>query len=184
MLFRSPPGVDPKDLPFGSPASYHVFEYGRAIGEERRAHPQDDLVSRLVHADVDGDSLSELEYCNMFQILILAGNETTRTTLTHGMGAFIDYPDQWELLRERPELMDSAVEEVIRWATPVLYMRRTATEDVELRGQSIRRGDKVVMWYVAANYDETVFDDPHRFDITRDPNPHLGFGGEIGRAHV
>ena len=172
-----PPGVDPKDLPFGSPASYHVFEYGRAIGEERRAHPQDDLVSRLVHADVDGDSLSELEYCNMFQILILAGNETTRTTLTHGMGAFIDNPDQWELLRERPELIDSAVEEVIRWATPVLYMRRTATEDVELRGQSIRRGDKVVMWYIAANYDETVFDDPHRFDITRDPNPHLGFGG-------
>ncbi|MGI9117916.1 MAG: cytochrome P450 [Gaiellales bacterium] len=172
-----PPGVDPKDLPFGSPASYHVFEYGRRIGEERRASPTDDLVSRLIHSEVDGDSLTELEYCNMFQILILAGNETTRTTLTHGMKAFIDNPDQWELLRERPELMDGAVEEIIRWATPVLYMRRTATEDTELRGQRIAAGDKVVMWYMSANYDEDVFDDPHRFDITRDPNPHLGFGG-------
>ena len=113
----------------------------------------------------------------MFQILILAGNETTRTTLTHGMKAFIDTPDQWELLRERPELIDSAVEEIIRWATPVLYMRRTATEDTELRGQAIRAGDKVVMWYMSANYDEAVFDDPHAFDIARDPNPHLGFGG-------
>ena len=88
-----------------------------------------------------------------------------------------DNPDQWDLLRERPELMDSAVEEIIRWATPVLYMRRTALEDTELRGQQIKAGDKVVMWYMSANYDETVFDDPHAFDISRDPNPHLGFGG-------
>ena len=172
-----PPGIDPKDLPFGSPASYHVFEYGRQIGEERRSHPTDDLVSRLIHSEVDGDRLTELEYCNMFQILILAGNETTRTTLTHGMGAFIDNPDQLALLRERPELMGAAVEEIIRWATPVLYMRRTALSDTELRGKQIAEGDKVVMWYMSANYDEAVFDDPHAFDITRDPNPHLGFGG-------
>ena len=172
-----PPGIDPKDLPFGSPASYHVFEYGRQIGEERRAHPTDDLVSRLIHSEVDGDRLTELEYCNMFQILILAGNETTRTTLTHGMGAFIDNPDQLALLRERPELMGAAVEEIIRWATPVLYMRRTALSDTELHGKQIAEGDKVVMWYMSANYDEAVFDDPHAFDITRDPNPHLGFGG-------
>ena len=172
-----PPGVDPKDLPFGSPASYHVFEYGRKIGEERRANPTDDLVSRLIHSEVDGDQLTPLEYCNMFQILILAGNETTRTTLTHGMKAFIDNPDQWELLRAQPELMDKAVEEIIRWATPVLYMRRTALDDTELRGKAIRKGDKVVMWYMSANYDEDVFDEPHTFDITRHPNPHLGFGG-------
>jgi cytochrome P450 len=172
-----PPGVDPKDLPFGSPASYHVFEYGRQIGEERRVHPTEDLVSRLIHSEVDGDRLTPLEYCNMFQILILAGNETTRTTLTHGMKAFIDNPDQWELLRAQPELMDKAVEEIIRWATPVLYMRRTALEDTELRGREIAKGDKVVMWYMSANYDEDVFADPHAFDITRHPNPHLGFGG-------
>jgi cytochrome P450 len=172
-----PPGVDPKDLPFGSPASHHVFEYGRQIGEERRANPTDDLVSRLIHSEVDGDQLTPLEYCNMFQILILAGNETTRTTLTHGMKAFIDNPDQWELLRAQPELMDKAVEEIIRWATPVLYMRRTALEDTELRGREIAKGDKVVMWYMSANYDEDVFADPHAFDITRHPNPHLGFGG-------
>ena len=172
-----PPGVDPKDLPFGSPASYHVFEYGRKIGEERRAHPTDDLVSRLIHSEVDGDRLTELEYCNMFQILILAGNETTRTTLTHGIKAFIDSPDQLALLQERPELMSAAVEEIIRWATPVLYMRRTALSNTELRGQQITEGDKVVMWYMSANYDEDVFDAPHTFDISRDPNPHLGFGG-------
>jgi cytochrome P450 len=172
-----PPGIDPKDLPFGSPASYHVFEYGRQIGEERRAHPTDDLVSRLIHSEVDGDRLTELEYCNMFQILILAGNETTRTTLTHGMKAFIDNPDQLALLKAQPELMSKAVEEIIRWATPVLYMRRTAIEDTVLRGAEIAKGDKVVMWYMSANYDEDVFGNPHTFDIARDPNPHLGFGG-------
>jgi cytochrome P450 len=172
-----PPGVDPKDLPFGSPASYHVFEYGRQIGEERRANPTDDLVSRLIHSEVDGDQLTPLEYCNMFQILILAGNETTRTTLTHGMKAFIDNPDQLALLKAQPELMSKAVEEILRWATPVLYMRRTAMEDTVLRGAEIAKGDKVVMWYMSANYDEDVFDDPHTFDIARDPNPHLGFGG-------
>ncbi len=172
-----PPGVDPKDLPFGSPASYHVFEYGRQIGEERRANPTDDLVSRLIHSEVDGDRLTPLEYCNMFQILILAGNETTRTTLTHGMKAFIDNPDQLEHLKAQPELMDKAVEEIIRWATPVLYMRRTALEDTELRGREISKGDKVVVWYMSANYDEDVFDAPHTFDIARHPNPHLGFGG-------
>jgi cytochrome P450 len=172
-----PPGVDPKDLPFGSPASYHVFEYGRQIGEERRVHPTEDLVSRLIHSEVDGDRLTPLEYCNMFQILILAGNETTRTTLTHGMKAFIDNPDQLALLKAQPELMSKAIEEILRWATPVLYMRRTAIEDTVLRGAEIAKGDKVVMWYMSANYDEDVFDNPHTFDIARDPNPHLGFGG-------
>ena len=174
---RLPPGVDPKDLPFGSPASYHVFEYGRQIGEERRVHPTEDLVSRLIHSEVDGDRLTPLEYCNMFQILILAGNETTRTTLTHGMKAFIDNPDQLALLKAQPELMSKAIEEILRWATPVLYMRRTAIEDTVLRGTEIAKGDKVVMWYMSANYDEDVFNNPHTFDIARDPNPHLGFGG-------
>ena len=150
---------------------------GRQIGEERRANPTDDLVSRLIHSEVDGDQLTPLEYCNMFQILILAGNETTRTTLTHGMKAFIDNPDQLALLKAQPELMSKAVEEILRWATPVLYMRRTAMEDTVLRGAEIAKGDKVVMWYMSANYDEDVFDDPHTFDIARDPNPHLGFGG-------
>lgn len=172
-----PAHVNPKHLPFGSPASYHVFEYGRQLGELRRAQPTEDLVSRLVHAEVDGERLTQDEFNNMFQILILAGNETTRTTLTHGMKAFIDHPEQLQLLADEPSLMDSAVEEIIRWATPVLYMRRTARADIELHGTTIRRGDKVAMWYMSANFDEDVFDEPHRFDITRSPNPQLGFGG-------
>jgi len=166
-------------LPFSSPASHALFEYGEQLGRERRAHPQDDLVTTLVEAQVDGDRLSEAEYRNMFHVLVFAGNETTRTAISNGIAAFIDNPDQLELLHAQPELIDQAVEEIIRYATPVLHMRRTATRDTELAGTQIRENDKVVIWYASANFDETEFPDPLRFDITRPVRPpQVSFGAK------
>jgi cytochrome P450 len=163
-------------LPFNSPASHALFEYGRKIGEERRRDPKDDLVSRLVHAEVDGDRLTDAEYTNFFQLMVFAGNETTRTAISQGMLALMEHPDEFERIFREPELTDSAVEELIRWASPVMYFRRTATRDTELRGVSIAKGDKVVMWYVSANYDEEVFEDPYRLDLGRTPNEQASFG--------
>ena len=166
-------------LPFSSPASHALFEYGEQLGRERRAHPQDDLVTTLVEAQVDGDRLSEAEYRNMFHVLVFAGNETTRTAISNGIAAFIDHPDQLELLHAQPDLIDQAVEEIIRYATPVLHMRRTATRDTELAGTQIRENDKVVIWYASANFDETEFPDPLRFDITRPVRPpQVSFGAK------
>ncbi len=166
-------------LPFSSPASHALFEYGEQLGRDRRAHPQDDLVTTLVEAQVDGDRLSEAEYRNMFHVLVFAGNETTRTAISNGIAAFIDNPDQLELLHAQPELIDQAVEEIIRYATPVLHMRRTATRDTELAGTQIRENDKVVIWYASANFDETEFPDPLRFDITRPVRPpQVSFGAK------
>ncbi len=164
-------------LPFGSPASHALFEYGEKLGAERRADPQDDIVTKLVLAEDDGDRLSAVEYRNFFHVLVFAGNETTRTAITHGAMAFADHPDQWDRLVADPSLMERAVDEVIRWATPVLHMRRTASQDTELAGTKIAAGDKVVMWYASANRDPEVFEDPFRFDIGREDNPHFAFGG-------
>jgi cytochrome P450 len=163
-------------LPFNSPASHALFEYGRRIGEERRRDPKDDLVSRLVHAEVDGDRLTDAEYTNFFQLMVFAGNETTRTAISQGMLALMEHPDEFERVFDEPELTDTAVEELIRWASPVMYFRRTATRDTELRGVPIAAGDKVVMWYVSANYDEEVFEDPYRLDLGRMPNEQASFG--------
>ncbi len=168
-------------LPFGSPASHALYEYGEQLGIQRRLEPRDDIVTLLVLAEHEGDRLSHSEYRNLFHVLVFAGNETTRTAITHGAMAFAEFPDQLRRLREHPELMDRAVEEVLRWATPVLHMRRTASVDTELAGTPIAAGDKVVMWYASANRDPDVFDDPFRFDIGRDPNPHVAFGG--GGSH-
>jgi cholest-4-en-3-one 26-monooxygenase len=166
-------------LPFNSPAAHALFEYGRRLGEQRRGCPASDLVSSLVHAEIDGDRLSDVEYANFFQVLVFAGNETTRTAISHGLHAFMQYPDQLALLHERPELVETAVEEVVRWATPVLHFRRTATRDTVLGGTRIQAGDRVVVWYASSNFDETVFDDPLRFDITRAVRPkHLAFGAQ------
>jgi cytochrome P450 len=163
-------------LPFNSPASHALFEYGRRIGEERRRNPKDDLVSRLVHAEVDGDSLTDAEYTNFFQLMVFAGNETTRTAISQGMLALAENPDEFERIFDEPEITDRAVEELIRWASPVMYFRRTATRDTEIRGVPIAAGDKVVMWYVSANYDEEVFEDPYRLDLGRVPNEQASFG--------
>lgn len=163
-------------LPFNSPASHALFEYGRRIGEERRCNPKDDLVSRLVHAEVDGDRLTDAEYTNFFQLMVFAGNETTRTAISQGMLALAENPDEFERIFSEPEVIGTAVEELIRWASPVMYFRRTATRDAEIRGVPIAAGDKVVMWYVSANYDEEAFDDPYRLDLGRVPNEQASFG--------
>jgi cholest-4-en-3-one 26-monooxygenase len=164
-------------LPFASPASHALYSYGERMGAQRRADPQDDLVTQLVLAEDDGDKLSASEYRNLFHVLVFAGNETTRTALSHGAMAFADHPEQWHKLLDDPSLLDSATEEVLRWSTPVLHMRRTAATDTELAGTAISAGDKVVMWYCSANRDEEVYDEPHRFDITRGDNPQFAFGG-------
>lgn len=164
-------------LPFGSAASHALFEYGDKLGAERRADPGDDLVSMLVQAEDDGDRLSHNEYRNFFHTLVFAGNETTRTAMTHGAMAFADNPDEWARLVADAALIEPAVEEVLRWSTPVLHMRRTVATETELAGTTMAAGDKVVMWYCSANRDEEVFDDPFRFDVGRVDNPHFAFGG-------
>jgi cholest-4-en-3-one 26-monooxygenase len=157
-------------------AAIELYGYAQELADDRRAAPRDDIISILVAAE-GNDALTEHEF-NMFVLLLaVAGNETTRNAISHGVNALIEHPDQWELLRDNPSLVDSAVEEILRWSTPVNVFRRTATCDVELHGETIREGDSVAMFYASANRDETVFANPDRFDITRDPNPHVTFGG-------
>ncbi|EHI12089.1 cytochrome P450 [Mycolicibacterium thermoresistibile] len=156
-------------------SSVELIQYAMAMADERIKNPTDDIVSKLVHADIDGEKLSEDEFGFFVVMLAVAGNETTRNSITHGMIAFSQNPDQWELYkRERPE---TAADEIVRWATPVSAFQRTALEDVELSGVKIKKGERVVMSYRSANFDEEVFEDPHTFNILRDPNPHVGFGG-------
>jgi len=156
-------------------SSVELITYAMAMADERIKNPTDDIVSKLVHADIDGEKLSEDEFGFFVVMLAVAGNETTRNSITHGMIAFTQYPDQWELYkRERPE---TAADEIVRWATPVSAFQRTALEDVELGGVKIKKGERVVMSYRSANFDEEVFEDPYTFNILRNPNPHVGFGG-------
>lgn len=166
-----------KHLPFRSPASVEVFEYGRRLAAARRGAAGEDLVSKLVNrVPQDGEPLTATEFDNYFLLLVVAGNETTRHAITHSMLALIENPDQFRLLQERPDLIPTAVEELLRWASPIYHFRRTATRDVELRGQRIRAGDKVVMWFASGNRDEEVFDRPYELDVTRRPNDHVTFG--------
>jgi cytochrome P450 len=162
-------------LPFRSPAAYEVWAYADRQNELRRKEPTDDVISALTVAQSEG-RLNPDEYHNYFSLLMIAGNETTRHTISAGMLALIEHREQLELLRDDPALISNATEEILRWATPVLHFRRTATRDTELRGQEIKAGDKVVTWYVSANRDESVFPDPYRFDVTRKPNDHVTFG--------
>ena len=127
-------------LPFNSPAAWAMFEYGRRIGEERRRNPHDDLISRLVHAEVDGDRLTDAEYTNFFQTMVFAGNETTRAAISQGMLALMEHPDEFERIFDDPTVIPSAVDELIRWSSPVMYFRRTVTRDTEVRGVPIRAG--------------------------------------------
>jgi cytochrome P450 len=152
--------------------------YASALADGRRASPCDDLTTSLVEAEVDGEKLSSSEIASFFMLLAIAGNETTRNAISHGVLALTRYPDEREKWWSDFEgLTHSAVEEVVRWASPVVYMRRRVTEDTELSGVKMTAGDKVSMWYCSANRDEAKFDDPYTFDVTRDPNPHVGFGG-------
>ncbi len=169
-------------LPFRSPAAVELMAYGHTLAAERRREPRDDLLTKLVNAEIDGERLSEREFDNFFCLLIVAGNETTRHAISHGMLALMEHRDEWRRLREDPGLLPLAAEEILRWGTPTMHFRRTARRDVELRGKRIREGDKVVVWFVSGNRDEDVFPEADRFDVGRDPNPHMTFGS--GGPHV
>ncbi|WIX97646.1 cytochrome P450 [Amycolatopsis mongoliensis] len=156
-------------------ASAQLIGYAWNMAEDRRKCPMDDIVTKLIQADVDGEALGSDEFGFFVILLAVAGNETTRNAITHGMKAFLDHPDQWELYKEqRPK---TAPDEIVRWATPVVAFQRTATRDTELGGAHIRKGDRVGMFYSSANFDHEVFADPEKFDVLREDNPHVGFGG-------
>jgi cholest-4-en-3-one 26-monooxygenase len=166
---------DPDYQGDGETAAAEVLGYSMLMAEDRRACPRDDIVTKLVNAQVDGEDLTSDEFGFFVILLTVAGNETTRNAISHGMLAFLDNPSQWELFKaERPR---TAVDEIVRWATPVTVFQRTATRDVELGGQQIKAGQRVGMFYRSANFDEEVFDSPEQFDVMRNPNPHVGFGG-------
>ena len=152
---------------------YQLFD---GIIQERRANPTDDLASLLANATIDGEPMPMMETVGYYLITFSAGHDTTKNALVGGMRAFLEHPDQLERLRREPELLDPAVEELVRWTSPVNHMKRVATRDTELRGQKIREGDTVVLFYASANRDEEVFEDPFTFRIDRQPNRHLGFG--------
>jgi len=166
---------DPEYSGDGEMAAAEILGYSMVMAEDRRACPRDDIVSKLVSAQVDGDELTSDEFGFFVILLAVAGNETTRNAISHGMLAFLENPDQWELFKaERPR---TAVDEIVRWATPVTVFQRTATRDTELGGQLIKKGQRVGMFYRSANFDEEVFENPEQFNILRNPNPHVGFGG-------
>jgi cholest-4-en-3-one 26-monooxygenase len=160
----------------GIAAAEELRAYGAALGETKRTAPRDDLVSELLAARFDGQSLSDGEFQAFFMLLFNAGAETTRSVLCHGLDQLLDRPDVLEQLRGDPALLRSAIEEMLRFESPVIQFRRTATRDTELGGVHIAEGDKVVTFLPSANRDETVFPDPDRFDIERTPNPHVSFG--------
>ena len=164
-------------LPFRSPYAKQLFDYGHELAAKRREDPRDDLVSKLVTwEDDDGRRLTEQEFDTMFLLLVVAGNETTRQSIAHGLQALMEHPEAMQRMRSDPEVMKTAVEEIMRWSSPVIHFRRTATVDTELNGVSIKAGDKVVVWLISGNYDERQFEHPYTFDITRKPNRHVTFG--------
>jgi cholest-4-en-3-one 26-monooxygenase len=159
-------------------AATDLYTYANELAEQRRAEPRDDIVTKLLQPH-DGEELSVEEFDLFVMLLTVAGNETTRNAASGGMLAFFDHPDQWQRLVAQTDarLSDTFPDEIVRWVSPVNLFKRTAMQDTELGGQRIKEGDKVVVFYSSANRDETIFDDPYRFDIGRDPNPHIGFGG-------
>jgi cholest-4-en-3-one 26-monooxygenase len=166
---------DPEFEAAGQLAAAELVGYSMAMAEDRKQCPRDDIVTKLVTAEIDGGTLSSDEFGYFVILMSVAGNETTRNAISHGMLAFFDHPDQWErYVAERPE---TAADEIVRWATPVTSFQRTAKADTVLGGQEIKKGERVGLLYRSANFDEAVFDAPEKFDVTRSPNPHLGFGG-------
>ena len=170
-----------RKLPFSSPFALDLIEYGRKLGEARRHDPRDDITTKLVEAELDGSRLSEQEFGTMFILLTTAGNETTRHTISLGLVDLMTHPDELERLVADPTLASTAADELLRRAHPVHHFRRTATKDVVVHGRRIARGDKVTIWYAAANYDDRQFPDPYRLDVGRTPNKHVTFG--LGGPH-
>jgi cholest-4-en-3-one 26-monooxygenase len=155
-----------------------IFAYANQLAEQRRVDPRDDIVTKLLNAEIDGDHLSELEFDMFMLLLAVAGNETTRNATAHGMHALLTNPEQYKILTDDPDgTIDVGIEEILRWASPVLHFKRTVNGGAEIRGHEFQDGDEIVMWYISANRDEEVFADPFTFDITRDPNPQIAFGG-------
>ena len=159
-----------------------IGAYATGLADDRRAHPGDDLTTNLVQAELDGEGLTSAEVASFFILLVVAGNETTRNAISHGVLALSRFPDERaDWWTNYDDVAPTAIEEIVRWASPVSYMRRTVTRDTELGGVQLTEGDKVTLWYGSANRDETKFTDPWTFDLRRQPNPHVGFGG--GGAH-
>jgi cholest-4-en-3-one 26-monooxygenase len=170
---------DPEYATSDLSGTVEMFTYAHAAAEARLDCDLGDVTSRLVRPDADGQRLTSEEFGFFFMILAVAGNETTRQAITHGMLAFLQHPDQWE--RWRSERPATAVDEILRWSSPAVVLQRTATEDMEVAGQLVRRGERVGLYFASANFDEEVFDDPGRFDIGRSTNPHVTFGA--GGSH-
>jgi cholest-4-en-3-one 26-monooxygenase len=160
----------------GKMAAMEIWLYANQLAEKRVKDPKDDLVSLLMTSEVDGEKLTEMEFDSFFLLLAVAGNETTRNLISGGMLALIEHPEQRQKLLADPSLLNSAVEEMLRWVSPVSQFRRTATRDTEIRGHKIKENDKVVVYYQSANRDEDIFVDPYKFDIARTPNNHIAFG--------
>ncbi|MFC4905977.1 cytochrome P450 [Actinomadura gamaensis] len=175
VAFNDPEFIGDKSESIACAAEF--MEWASELRERRIREPGDDIATKLVQPDADGNTLTVEEFQLFVLMLSIAGNETTRTATAGGMQALFEHPDQWELLKANPAVLPTAVEEIVRWVSPINQFRRTATQDTELGGKRIRAGDKVVLFYGSANRDERVFEDPFRFDVTRDPNPQLGFGG-------
>lgn len=170
-----------RSVPFRSPAALELYRYAERQAAQRREHPTDDVISDLLAPTIDGERLSDAEFKNFFVLLVAAGNDTTRYTMAAGMKALVERPDQLAELQDAirrgdDTLVDAAVEEILRWSTVTMHFRRTATRDTDVHGRRIRAGDKVVIWFVSADYDEDAFADPYTFDIHRSPNQHVAFG--------
>lgn len=177
VLIGSADSDEYKHVPFRSPAAIEVYEYGKHLAAERRGKGGTDLITLLADGvPSDGVPLSEHEFNTNFLLLVVAGNETTRHTISHSMNNLLNNPSQLEILRNDPSLIPWAVEEFLRYASPVYHFRRTATRDVEFSGTQVAEGDKVVVWFASGNRDDAVFDEPYRFDVTRNPNEHMSFG--------
>ncbi len=158
-------------------AAMELYDYAHRLVADKRIQSHDDILSVLIDARIGDDQLSELELDMFFLLLAVAGNETTRNLISHGMVALIEHPDQRQRLLDDPSLLGTAIEEMLRWASPVMHFRRTVTHDAEIGGHPVSEGDKVVFWHISANRDSTVFEDPYTFDISRSPNEHVAFGG-------
>jgi len=169
-------------LPFRSPSALKVFRYAEEARRQRLAHPTDDLITTLLSPMADGEPLTDLEFKNFFGLLIVAGNDTTRHTISHGLLALLEHRDQLHAWQSNPALGATAADEILRWSSVTMHFRRTATRDVDLGGRAIKAGDKVVMWFGSANVDGDKFDDPFRFDVSRTPNEHVAFG--LSSPHI
>jgi cytochrome P450 len=157
-------------------ARLELFTYFKQLAEKRRGDPKDDILSVVVQGRIDGNPLDDFELLSYYFLLVVAGNETTRNAMTGGIEAFIDHPGEWEKLAASPDVVATAVEETVRWVTPVIQFTRTATRDLSLRGKQIREGESACLFYASGNRDEEIFDEPFAFRADRTPNDHIGFG--------